>query len=221
MQAALSHPIALTLVSLPSHLLPGKILKQRCRLRFSGRWCSDCVQSLVWSWGQVEEVIHQLHTDSRLNFPPSAAWIAALVCRSSWSPMDGAPERANTWEHQGWGVAQEERLLVGGGGGPRLFLKMWMYRSFDNKTTLNTLLAHENVDNLAEGGNEFRISLVLPAQICIDSQSWELASFETALKTPKFCFPLKGWNIQNWFSKNLWAIEILGTTPTISFASGV
>lgn len=29
-------------------------------------------------------------------------------------------------------------------------------------------------------------------QICIDSQSWEHAScFKTALKTPKFCFPLK------------------------------
>lgn len=38
-------------------------------------------------------------------------------------------------------------------------------RSFKGKTKqpLNTLLAHENVENLAEGGNEFRISLVLPA----------------------------------------------------------
>lgn len=32
-----------------------------------------------------------------------------------------------------------------------------------NQTTLNTFLADENVENFAEGGSEFRISLVLPA----------------------------------------------------------
>lgn len=49
--------------------------------------------------------------------------------------------------------------------GQRIFVKIWMYRAFKNKTKqpLSTLLTQENVENLAEGGNEFRISLVLPA----------------------------------------------------------
>lgn len=96
----------------------------------------------------------------RLHFQPCAAWTAAYLWKSSWSPADCAMERTNTGTHRLRSRKGREAPV-----GQRTFLRTWMHSSFKGKAKqpLNTLRAHENVENLAKGRNRFRISLVLPA----------------------------------------------------------
>lgn len=89
------------------------------------------------------------HTDFRLDFQPSAGWTAARLSKSSWSPVDYAIERANTWKHKEWKVSKTREAPMG----QRMFLNMWMYSSFKSKTRqpLSILLTHENEENLNRG----------------------------------------------------------------------
>lgn len=105
-------------------------------------------------------VIHHQHTDFRLNFQPSAAG------QPPGSKCLAGPqlchEKSRHLKTQGQGALQRKREPPRGAKDILKDVNVQVLQK-QNKTTLHTFLAHENVENLAEGGNEFRISLVLPA----------------------------------------------------------